>query len=158
LATAPLSTAADRIDWQTPIDRTRWFFCETLTPLYYTSVYNELEPEHRRRYNQLTGMLANEIIAVLETEFLDAALDAVESDPEQDTELLAAIRRFREDEERHRGMWHRLNRLSEPAWYAKRARHLVCRATLRSSRASLRTTLLPFRSCSGFSSFKKNGR
>ena len=37
LAAAPAQAGEDGIDWRTPIDRSRWFFCETLTPLYYTS-------------------------------------------------------------------------------------------------------------------------
>lgn len=122
---APESAAADGIDWQTPIDRSRWYFCETLTPLYYTRVYDELAPEHRRRYNQLTGMLASEVIALLETEFLNAALQAVESAREQDPALRAAVVRFRDDERRHADIWRKLNRLSEPEWYETDRRRLV---------------------------------
>ena len=65
------------IDWETPIDRSRWFFCETLTPLYYTAVYRELPAECRLRYNQLTGMLTSELIALLESEFLASSLAAL---------------------------------------------------------------------------------
>ncbi len=79
LAAAPSRTGEDGIDWRTPIDRSRWFFCETLTPLYYTACTGISALEHRRRYNQLTAMMANEIIAFMETEFLVAALSAVES-------------------------------------------------------------------------------
>ena len=73
------------------------------------------------RYNQLTAMMANEIIAFMETEFLVAALSAVEArqgDPRQPPGLQAAVRRFRDDERRHADIWHNLNRLSEPEWYA----------------------------------------
>jgi uncharacterized protein (DUF2267 family) len=125
LASAPVAATVDRIDWETPIDRTRWFFCETLTPLYYTRIYRELSLEHRRRYNQLTGMLANEIISVLETEFLQASLHAVAS-TRGDPDLLAAVQRFKEDERRHADIWLTLNRLSEPAWYASKTRRFVC--------------------------------
>lgn len=122
LAALPGLAAADGIDWQTPIDRTLWYFCETLTPLYYTPVYNELALEHRRRYNQLTGIMANEVIALLETELLNASLQAID---DQEPELQAAVVRFREDECRHAEIWRRLNRLSEPEWYSKGPRHLV---------------------------------
>jgi hypothetical protein len=125
LARAPETATADGIDWLTPIDRARWYFCETLTPLYYTPVYDEIAPEHRRRYNQLTGMLANEVIALLETQFLHAALRAVESGIGQDAELRAAVLRFRDDERRHAEIWRRLNCLSEPEWYSKARFHLV---------------------------------
>lgn len=113
------------IDWTTPVDRSRWFFCETLTPLYYTPIYRELGADHRRRYNQLTGLLTSELIALLETEFLHAALDAVRSSGAPDPELRAAIERFAADERRHAEIWQRLNHLSEPDWYARAPNHVV---------------------------------
>jgi hypothetical protein len=117
--------AGTPIDWETPIDRTRWYICETLTPLYYTPVYSELPVEYRRRYNQLTGMLTSEVIALLETEFLHAALSAVDASDQADPALHAAVVRFRKDEERHAEIWRRLNRLSEPSWYEQAVRRLV---------------------------------
>ena len=120
LATAPVRTRQDEIDWRTPIDRSRWYFCETLTPLYYAPIYRELALEHRRRYNQLTAMMANEIIAFMESEFLVITLTAVNSDlndEDQLGDLRAAVTRFAEDERRHADIWWNLNRLSEPAWY-----------------------------------------
>jgi hypothetical protein len=127
LAMAPSKPGEDGIDWRTPIDRSRWFFCETLTPLYYTGVYRDLGVDHRLRYNQLTAMMANEIIAFMETEFLGAALTAVESlgDRRQPSDLHAAVLRFRDDERRHADIWQKLNRLSEPAWYGSADRRLI---------------------------------
>jgi hypothetical protein len=128
LAAAPVRPGADGIDWRTPIDRSRWFFCETLTPLYYTDVYPQLGAEHRLRYNQLTAMMANEIIGFMETEVVLGALSAVEArrgDRRQPADLQGAVRRFRDDERRHADVWHNLNRLSEPAWYASANRRLL---------------------------------
>lgn len=128
LAAAPVRSDEDGIDWRTPIDRSRWFFCETLTPLYYTRVYRDLGPEHRLRYNQLTAMMASEIIAFMETEFLGAALTAVQSgdgDRRMAPDLHAAVARFRDDERRHADIWQNLNRLSEPAWYRSATRRLI---------------------------------
>ena len=128
LASAPARPGEDGIDWRTPIDRSRWFFCETLTPLYYTAVYRDLGAQHKLRYNQLTAMMANEIIGFMETEFLVAALSAVgsrEGDRRQPADLHAAVIRFRDDERRHAEIWHNLNRLSEPEWYASRSRRLL---------------------------------
>lgn len=112
------------IDWATPIDRSRQFFCESLTPLSYTPVWAELGPDHRRRYNQLTGMMASELILLLETECLGATLAAVTASG--DDALAAAVGRFAADERRHADTWRRLNRLSEPAWYAG-TDHVLCR-------------------------------
>ena len=125
LAAQKDGNAYDAIDWTAPIDRARWFVCETQTPLFYTGAYEELTPDQRRRYNQLTGMLSNELIALLETELLTAALRAIESLRRPEGELIAAVRRFRDDERRHAEMWRRLNLLSEPGWYAGRDRHLA---------------------------------
>jgi len=111
-----------RIDWTAPIDRTRQFFCETLTPLFYTRVYAELADEHRLRYNQLTGMLANELILTLETQLLSASLEAAARGGGE--ALAIAVKQFAEDEARHARTWRRLNRLSEPLWYGNRDRVL----------------------------------
>jgi para-aminobenzoate N-oxygenase AurF len=118
LADAPVRPRENDIDWQTPIDRSRWFLCETATPLYYAPIYNHLGLEHRRRYNQLTAMMTNEIIAFMESEFLVAILTAVSaSRNHQPAGLRAAVVRFAEDERRHANIWWNLNRLSEPMWY-----------------------------------------
>jgi P-aminobenzoate N-oxygenase AurF len=127
LAAAPVRPREGDIDWKTPIDRSRWFFCETLTPLYYAPIYRDLDLEHRRRYNQLTAMMANEIIAFMESEFLVATLTAVSSDLDinDSGDLRAAVIRFAEDERRHAGIWWNLNRLSEPAWYCSTRWRLI---------------------------------
>lgn len=120
LGSAHAPGSVEGIDWVTPIDRSRWFLCETLTPLYYTPVYGQLSLEHRRRYNQLTGMFANELIAFLEREFLDAVLNAVRSGAPKTDEWAAlsdAVSEFRIEEQRHLLLWRRLNRLSDPERY-----------------------------------------
>jgi hypothetical protein len=127
LAGAPVGHREEAIDWTTPIDRSRWFFCETLTPLYYAPIYRELDRCHQRRYNQLTAIMANEIIAFMEREFLVTALTAVASvrDDNQPVDLRAAVRRFADDERRHASVWWNLNRLSEPEWYRVKNRRLI---------------------------------
>jgi len=119
LANAPVRPRDAAVDWTAPIDRSRWFFCETLTPLYYTPIYRSLDLGHRRRYNQLTAMMANEIIAFMESEFLVVTLTAVSSASSHQLPggLRAAVERFAEDERRHAQIWWQLNRLSEPQWY-----------------------------------------
>jgi len=108
------------------IDRSRWFFCETLTPLYYTRVYRELSDDERRRYNQLTGMLSNELILRLETGFLDRTLAALARRRDRlDDDLITRLRSFREDEREHARTWRELNRQSAPEWYARGDGHFV---------------------------------
>ena len=117
LELSPIRPRLEEVDWETPIDRSRLFLCETLTPLYYTPSYAGLPAEHRRRYNQLTGMLANELILRLESGFIDTALAAVTRHDDADAELVSAVRRLHDDEARHAEGWRQLNRLSEPGWY-----------------------------------------
>lgn len=145
IAAAPVRPGAAAIDWQTPIDRSRWFFCETLTPLFYTSVYGELSVDHKRRYNQLTAMMANEVIGFLETELLTPALSALgrRHTGRLPPDLLAAVIRFRDDEAAHADIWRKLNHLSEPGWYAKSGRRLLGmpRGALTAARAIARHPL-----------------
>ena len=117
----------EAIDWLTPIDRTRFFLAEALTPLYYTPVYAELAAAIRLRYNQLAGMLSNEVILFLESEFLEMVLRSLAPTvgAGRDDELMRAIAGFGRDERQHADVWRRLNRLCEPGWYAQRDRHLI---------------------------------
>jgi hypothetical protein len=108
---------AEAIDWTTAIDRRRRYYCETLSPLFYTPSYARLAEPVRRRYTQLMGMLSNELIARLEADIVDPCLAAVERLRDLPPELRAAIGGFRADERRHAEAWHRLNVLSEPTWY-----------------------------------------
>ena len=120
---ARADAAPPAVDWHTPIDRSRCFLCETVTPLYYTRVYHDFDEAHRRRYNQLTGMLSNELILFLETEFLAAALAALAAEPDPGVREAAA--RFAAEEQRHADTWRRLNRLSAPEYYGRGDRFLV---------------------------------
>jgi len=122
LGAAGARPRAAAIDWTTPIDRSRRFYCETLSPLFYTPSYARLSEPHRRRHTQLMGMLSNELIARLEADVVDRCLTAVERTGDLPPELADAVAGFRADERRHAEAWHRLNALSEPAWYGRAAR------------------------------------
>jgi hypothetical protein len=119
---APVRQREDRMDWSTPIDRSRRFYCDHLTPLYHTAVYAELSPAHRLRYNQLTGIYSNELIGFLETFVLRRTLEALTKrrDLRLPAALMDALHQFKADEARHADLWQRLNRLSEPEWYRER--------------------------------------
>ena len=41
----------DTIDWSIPIDRSRFFICPNLTPLYHSKIYGELDQAQQNRYN-----------------------------------------------------------------------------------------------------------
>src|SRR5687768_6666351 len=52
-----------------PVDLTKPFVCSTLTPLYYTSIWSELDDADRLRHAQLSGLSFNELIAWFEHGF-----------------------------------------------------------------------------------------
>src|SRR5688572_4525335 len=56
-------TAIERVQLgHTAIDRTRLFTCPSLTPLSHDAVFATLTPAQQTRYNQLVGLLQNELI------------------------------------------------------------------------------------------------
>lgn len=106
-------------DFLTPIDRSRWFVCPTLTPLFYAPVYHELDACHQLRYNQLTALSFSELISFFETTFAASVLGALARSRRRqvDGELAACLEAFLAEERYHTEWWHRLNRLSEPQLY-----------------------------------------
>jgi hypothetical protein len=101
-----------------PIDFTKPFVCPSLTALYYTSVWNKLDPEDQLRYTQLSALSFNELIAWFESGFSSALRALMRSDrlPE---ELKSLLPGFLEDECRHQEIWWALNRCVDPVRYAR---------------------------------------
>jgi hypothetical protein len=126
-ATAWSNDTSTEYDFSTPIDRERWFVCPTLTPLYYASVYHDLDEPQRRRYNQLTALCFSELIGFFETTFASCILAALaRSDRHNlECEFIACLEGFVAEEREHTRWWHRLNRLSEPELYTQRERVIV---------------------------------
>ncbi len=114
-------------DFSTPIDRSRWFVCPTLTPLFYAPVYRELDECHRRRYNQLTALSFSELIGFFETTFAASVLAALAKSRRQqiDRDLADCLEGFVAEERHHTEWWRRLNRLSELELYASSDQALI---------------------------------
>lgn len=119
----------DAIDFDEsqPIDCSRYFVCPTLTPLYYTPIYQELDEDQQRRYNQLTGLCFNELIAFFETTFSASVLAALAEMRSRGvtSALLDCLSGFMADERKHIQWWHQLNLLSEPSHYATSEQRLI---------------------------------
>jgi len=114
-------------DSGTPIDLTCWFVCPTSTPLYYAPVYDALSEEQRLRYNQLTAMSFNELIAFFERTFLltiKALLARAGRDGPGEA-MARCLREFIEDEDSHIGWWRQLNCLSDAARYSREGDTIV---------------------------------
>jgi hypothetical protein len=112
--------ATHKFDFVTPIDRSRWYVCPTLTPLYYAPVYAELSESQKRRYNQLTALCFSELIAFFEMTFIPSVLAALAASRcAAGDELVECLQHFVAEEQEHTRWWRQLNRLSEPDLYAK---------------------------------------
>lgn len=124
------------------VDLRRGFVCPTLTPLYYTEVYRELEPAHRLRYNQLNGLFSNELISFFESTFAPHVLGALERSRRLPAQLRSRLGRFAADEREHIELWRRLNRASAPGWYEGRD-HYILRVSAAARRALVWLTRHP---------------
>ena len=117
--------AAHPVQLEPPVDFDRWFVCPTLTPLYYTKVYAKLSRAQALRYNQIMGMLHNEVIAFFETTFAGNVLGTLAEGKGAEgkgaagdaPELAECLRTFIREEAGHTALFRRLNRLSAPQWY-----------------------------------------
>ena len=107
-----------------PIDFSRRFIPEELTPLSRVPAYAELEPRHRLRYNQLQAMYFNEQIAFFETIVGDAFIRALLREPFS-RELRERLEKLREEELHHTAMFRQLNRACAPELYAERNFHFI---------------------------------
>jgi hypothetical protein len=119
------SFGLDAIDFNSPLDTTRYFVCPTLTPLYYTSVYKELTDAQALRYNHISGMCFNELSAFFEQSFAGNAVIALAHGGGVSPELAECLEQFVRDETKHCEMWRRLNQLCSPAWYGQTERHII---------------------------------
>jgi hypothetical protein len=121
------TTGAADFDFATPIDRTRWFVCPTLTPLYYAPIYDQIESHHQRRYNQFTALSFSELIGFFETTFAASVLATLATARREfvDRELSECLEGFIAEERQHTEWWRQLNRLSEPELYARKDRAII---------------------------------
>lgn len=107
-------------DPSVPVDFTMPFLCPSLTALYYTSAWKELDDQERLRYTQLSALSFNELIAWFEKGFSSTLRALMQSDslPEH---LKSLLPDFLEDERRHQDIWWTLNRCAEPQRYSRDA-------------------------------------
>ena len=123
----------------------RLFVPEELTPLAFTSTYQSLSAEQRRRYNHLHGYYFLEQTVFFEQHLGRPGLERLlESAPT--SHLRKVIGQFIEEENRHTGWFCDLLRECEPALYPDRRFHLLkasrpARALLRA--AAQRPSLFP---------------
>lgn len=96
-------------------DSTR-FIADSLTPLYYCPIWQELSDEQRLAYNRISGTYWNELIAWFELELAATTLSAL-THRYGDSAMALRVAAFLREEELHAEVFHRLNELSDPARY-----------------------------------------
>jgi hypothetical protein len=107
-----------------PIDRSRRFIPEHLTPLSFSPVYRSLGEEQRLRYNQLHALYFNEQIAFFEQEMARHILGALLNWPGCSS-LHDSLVSFLDEEMRHTAMFRDLNRRCAPELYADADRYFI---------------------------------
>jgi len=108
----------------TPIDRTRPFLPEGLTPLAHTAIYGDLTARQRCRYNQLHAVYINEQILFFEKTLAASILTAALRD-DPPAPLARSLSTFLADEARHSEMFRAFNRAAEPDRYGARDGYFV---------------------------------
>lgn len=107
-----------------PVYRSKLFTPPVLTPLWHSQVFHGLTAEQQRRYNQLVGMMQNELICFFEQEFGGNVIPALLTTG-LPSGLAESLGRFLEEERQHTQMFRALNRAAEPGWYAKSDYHVL---------------------------------
>lgn len=107
-----------------PIDFTKRFIPERLTPLYHTPAYARLSPGQRLRYNQLHAAYFNEQTIFFESAMAQYILRGFLQRrlPEG---LAAGLRTFIAEESEHSQMFRALNRNGWPERYARGDFHFI---------------------------------
>lgn len=108
------------------IDHNRLFTCPSLAPLAQVELFEELSGPQQRYYNQLVGLMQNEIICLFEQEFAARALPALLCPRNRlPGDLQEALAQFLADEREHTKMFRSLNRLAASEWYGASDYHIL---------------------------------
>ena len=115
-----MSTACDAgiIPADAVVDSSSRFIADSLTPLFYTSVWHELTADQKLTYNRISGTYWNELISWFERELALTALAAARRTPGLRPELSARVAEFAHEEILHAAVFGQLNRISDGARYA----------------------------------------
>ena len=113
IATTPAPVRAEK----PPIDFSRRFIPEFITPLAYTAIYRELTDAQRLRYNQLYASNFHEQFMSLEKVLIEHLLQPL-THRFRDEKLAEHLVDFRNEEIKHTAMFHDLHVRCEPRLYA----------------------------------------
>ncbi|MEO7956475.1 MAG: diiron oxygenase, partial [Fibrobacteria bacterium] len=108
------------LDWSRPVDRSKLWSPERISPLYHLASYAKLTTREKTRYNQLFAMGVCEQFIWLEEHLLVNTLRKVLSGANPPPPLREALGHFIEEEIKHTRMFWRMLEKAEPAWYPSR--------------------------------------
>jgi len=101
-------------DLDTPVDFSKGFVPEEVTPLYHTDLYDQLTTDQKLTYNQLSGLYINEQTAFFEEQLVAVLRSLLKGGRVRGTSLEESMRRFLADELEHTTMFRSLNHLVSP--------------------------------------------
>ncbi len=101
------------------IDKSKPFVHEHFTLLYYTPYYEKLSYEQKLKYNQLCGVMINELFMFLEESLINKSLIKLKHHPDivDITDLSDCITGMIKEEEKHHKLFKKLNRICFPEIY-----------------------------------------
>ncbi len=100
------------------------FMPEVFTPLYYTSLYEQLDDEERRSYTLFHLLYFHEQLGFFESTLPETLLRSLLRD-DRFAHLHEQIREFIDEEKQHEAMFRELNRRLAPELYARRDRFFL---------------------------------
>lgn len=109
----------------TPVDTTKPFLGWELCPLRHDPIWHTLTATQQLRYNQLAGLMHNELIVFFETGIAATMLPRLSTDASLPADFRAVLLEFLEDEREHTQHFRRLSRASMPGWYDESDTHIL---------------------------------
>ncbi len=116
--------AADYLLPADPVDRSRFYIPEHITPLHYSARFRALPWEKRLAYNQTHALYFNELVLFFEDVLAETVLGAL-LEGALPPALAARLEAFRWEEARHAEMFRALNRACAPDLYARTDFHFL---------------------------------
>jgi hypothetical protein len=120
-----LAYGIDALDWDRPVDRSKFWSPPEISPLCHLPSFKRLEERHQIRYNQLFAVGVCEQFVWFEQHLAVPVLRLlIDRTPDMPPLLKDALEIFIEEEHKHSEMFWRMCEKAEPSWYPERRFYL----------------------------------
>lgn len=120
-----LAYGIDALDWERPVDRTKFWSPPGISPLSHLPSFERLEERHKIRYNQLFAVGVCEQFVWFEQHLAVPVLRLlIDTSPQMPPLLRDALEIFIEEEHKHSEMFWRMCEKAEPSFYPERQFYL----------------------------------